>query len=189
MAGTGNRSEMRHLLQRVFRDRQQEPLLRLGLLRQHWAGVVGPELAARTQPHRLEGATLWIATPDACWAYELQFFKSELLASVQAFLESRAVTDLRFRAVPAEAGPTGSAGGTSPPAGPPPEPAPMAGGSASAGAGLVAQAFPGSPPQPPEALARAAEAISDPALRAVFQRSLSKRRRAREDGDSPPDGE
>lgn len=186
MAGSGNRTEMRHLLRSVFREQAREPLLTLGLLRQHWEAVVGPELAARTQPHRLEGGTLWIAAPDACWAYELQFFKPELLASVQAFLESRAISDVRFCAVPAEAAPPAAAGpgigadGGRIPTAPPPR---------TGGRPGARPEGPGEPPETPEALARASAAIGDPALREVFRRSLAKQRRARALEHDKPRGE
>jgi hypothetical protein len=167
MAGGSERGEMRQLLRRMFREQAREPVLTLGLLRQHWPGVVGPELSARTHPQRLDGPTLWIAAPDACWAYELQFFKAELLASVQAFLESRAVTDLRFVAG-AHPAPTQAAGAA--------QPTPPARGGAAQGA----PAQPAPAEETPPALAQAAATIGDAALRGVFQRSLAKQRRRRE---------
>jgi hypothetical protein len=157
MARDSGRAEMGSLVRGVFRERAKEPFLTLNLLRQHWTGVVGPELGARTHPLRLDGSTLWIGAPDACWAYELQFFKAELLSSVQAFLESRSVSDVRFQP-----------GGV-------PEPA----------AAAAPAAAPEPTPETPAALARAATAIGDSGLRAVFQRALAKQRRARARQEPP----
>jgi Dna[CI] antecedent, DciA len=199
---------MRELVRGVFRARSRETLLTLNLLRQHWPGVVGPELGARTHPQRLEGSVLWIAAPDASWAYELQFFKAELLSSVQAFLESRAVSDLRFRVgeVPARAA-TGAAetpaaaDALDAPAAPEAPDAPQSpaapGDPPSAGAaGSAAAAQPGTPrrgaaqdaPEAPPALARAAASIGDAALREVFQRSLAKQERGRRQRQARPAG-
>jgi hypothetical protein len=174
LAGGRRETELRHLVRGVFGGQAKGGLLTLNLLRQHWPGVVGPELGARTRPQRLEGGTLTIAAPDACWAYELQFFKPELLASVQAFLESRTVSELRFQV----RSPT--AGAAEDPARE--VPAPAAG-------PVAAPAAPGREPEPtqtqtPPALVRAAAAIGDPALRAVFQRSLAKQRRTRDQRES-----
>lgn len=204
------RADMRSLMRGVFRERAKGPMLTVNLLRQHWADVVGPELAARTWPQRMERGTLWIAAPDSAWVYELQFFKAELLSSLEAFLEHRAITDLRFRV--GELPPAG--GAPVPPAdegageapsqaadeakGGPPETAPprprlrerLAARSVPATpttpADPAAPAAEDPPPDAPPRLAEAARAIPDPALRAVFQRSLSKQRRGRAPAP-PPD--
>ena len=174
MAGGNRQGDMRQLVRGVFRQQAKGAFLTLNLLRQHWPNVVGPELGARTHPQRLDGGTLWIAAPDACWAYELQFFKPELLSSVQAFLESRAVSDLRFQvgAVPAQPAEAPAAEAPRPALGPAPGLATPAAAAARARATAARLAAPAAPP----ALARAATAIGDPALRAVFQRSLAQQR-------------
>ena len=92
--------DVRSLIQGVFRSEHKTDALVLQTLRQHWARVVGPELSERCWPQRLQKDTLWIAATDACWAYELQFHKRRLLGSVQAFLESNSVRELRFSADP-----------------------------------------------------------------------------------------
>lgn len=171
MQGGKRDTDMRSLVRQVFSERAKEPFLTLTLLRRHWPGIVGPELSARTLPRRLEGGTLWIAAPDACWAYELQFFKSELLDSVQTFLDSRSVRDLRFKVDPealsAAAGAPAGQASAAPQARRPTAPA---------------------EPEAPEALERAAATIGDAALRAVFRRSLAKQRWARETQDTEPPG-
>ncbi|HKI97151.1 MAG TPA: DUF721 domain-containing protein [bacterium] len=208
----GGRGEMRQLMRGVFREQAKEPVLLLNLLRQHWSGVVGPELGAKTHPQRLDGGTLWVAATDACWAYELQFFKPELLASVQAFLESRAVSDLRFQAgvvpSPAVSAPASPAAGNAPihdppaaepmraesspvrsPSRPPASYQPTAPAPRAPARVTTAEA----PAEAPPALARAAASIGDPALRALFQRSLAKQRLGRERQPGtvrpPPDAE
>ncbi|HEX9842825.1 MAG TPA: DUF721 domain-containing protein [bacterium] len=164
-------SEMRSLLRRLFREQSRQPLLALNLLRRHWPDVVGPELSARTEPRRLARGVLWVTTPDACWAYELQFFKAELLASVQAFLDSMEVREVRFQAGGEARESVDAAGDAAAPGAPPREapPGPLS----PTAVGAEGE------PEAPEALARAAQSIGDPALRAVFQRSLAKQHRGR----------
>jgi len=170
MAGGKAQADLQHLLRGVFRQQAREPVLTVNLLRQRWQEVVGPELGSKTQPQRVQGDLLWVATPDACWAYELQFFKPELVASVQAFLGSEAIRDLRFVVARGAAAALPPAAAQSTPAAPVvPDPA-------------LPPAGPAATPVPvgtPAALVRAAEQIGDPALRGVFQRSLAKMRRAR----------
>ena len=188
MASRNPQADLRHLLRGVFREQAKEPFLTLNLLRQRWVDVVGPELGGRTLPQRLDGRTLVVAAPDACWAYELQFFKAEVLSSVQAFLASQAVAEVRFRvAAPGDAAPA------------PQAPAAAGAAARTATAEHTAAAEPGAaagaepapasaaaPPDAPPALALAAGAIGDPALRAVFQRSLAKQRRNRAAGAAGP---
>lgn len=90
----------RTLIERVFREGHRESALTVNVLRTHWQGIVGEELGRRTHPLRLKRDTLWIAAPDACWAYELQFHKRALLSAVQAFLQSEAVREVQFRVEP-----------------------------------------------------------------------------------------
>ena len=160
MPGGKRQQDLRTLLHGVFNERDKAPFLALNALRQFWPDVVGAEIARRTHPSRIERGTLWIASPDACWAYELQFFKRELLSSVQTFIESHAIHDLRFCT------------GQLPPAGPDSQP-PVQDNSVD-----LPQAV-NLPPLRP-AQSRAASAIADPGLRAVFQRSMAKQQRNRD---------
>ncbi len=181
MSGRFQRADMRVLLRGMFREAKREPLLTLNLLRQYWCEVVGDEMARKTHPKRLEKGVLWIDAPDASWAFELQFFKSELLGSVRAFLESEAVRDLRFQngAPPGAGEPPNSTRGADAPGAWPEQP--RQAGSPPANP-LPSQHPPSSParsPAIPPALVRASVAISDPALREAFQRSLARRGRGR----------
>ncbi|MBI4081836.1 MAG: DUF721 domain-containing protein [Candidatus Lambdaproteobacteria bacterium] len=155
--------ELHELVQALFREQQKQPHLTLNLLRQHWSAIVGETLGATTRPLRLEKGVLWVGARDASWAYQLQFMKADLLASVATFLEGQLVRDMRFRAVPAEE--TAAA--------PPVWPAPAARPPAP------------EPPAAPAGVVRAAQAIGDPRLRERFVRALSRRPR----GDSTPDPE
>jgi hypothetical protein len=89
--------EFRELITSMFRDRHKQPHLTVSLLRQHWGDILGQQLARKTYPARMAGHTLWINALDASWAYQLQFMKHELLESVQVFMGSEDITELRFR--------------------------------------------------------------------------------------------
>ena len=159
------RQDVGSLCQHYFKSEKREPMLMLSLLRHEWPEVVGETLAAKTRPLRLAKRVLWIAATDACWAYELQFFKSDLLHSVKNHLGGDAVQDIRFQAVP-----QGESMDSSEPAHPPPathQPAlspPLEG---------AAETDPGNA-VPSEALSLAARTIQDPTLRASFLRTFGR---------------
>ncbi|MEE8433240.1 MAG: DUF721 domain-containing protein [bacterium] len=113
------------LLRKLFREHRREPALTLNQLREHWTAIAGTEMGSRTRPAKLERGTLWVDTPDACWAYELQFFKQDLLNSIQAFIKSSTVTDLRFTVARETLNPASAEGGQGLPAHPPGEPIPV----------------------------------------------------------------
>jgi len=152
----GSGTELRTLLHGLFAKHGKTPHLLLNTLKEHWAGIVGPGLALRCVPHRIERGTLWVAATDACWAYEMQFHKSDILRAVGAFIESDTVRDIRFGAtVAVKAGIPAAADTTGQPAIPEalhwPEPAPTAQEDA---------------PQP------AARHIADARLQAAFTRTM-----------------
>lgn len=94
----GSPRNLGELASDLFRSRQKQPHLTVTLLRKHWAGIVGAELARKTHPARIAGNTLWINTLDSSWAFQLQFLKEEILPAIQVFLSSAAISDLRFKA-------------------------------------------------------------------------------------------
>ena len=145
---------LQDLVGQVFREHRRQEHVTLATLQQRWAELVGPGLAERTWPTRLQQGRLWIAAPDSSWAYQLQFLKQEILGSLRAGLPAFALTDLRFKVGPL---PT------------PPTPAPAAPASSATEDAPETHANP--------ALARAAETIADPALRGAFLRALTKQAR------------
>ncbi|MCH8076500.1 MAG: DUF721 domain-containing protein, partial [SAR324 cluster bacterium] len=115
--------EFGSLLHKLFREHRREPALILNQLREHWTAIAGTEMGSRTRPAKLERGTLWVETPDACWAYELQFFKQDLLNSIEAFIKSSTVTGLRFSV--ARETPASPKEGDGLPAHPPSQPFPV----------------------------------------------------------------
>ncbi|MFI5399756.1 MAG: DciA family protein [SAR324 cluster bacterium] len=138
---------LQDLARSVFREHRREDHVALVSLQRQWAALVGPGLAERSWPARLQRGLLWVTAPDSSWAYQLQFLKRELLGSLQAGLPGCPVTDLRFKVGTIPAPPL-------PAATPNVEPAPE--------------------PEAVSGLARAASSISDPALRSAFVRAMSK---------------
>jgi hypothetical protein len=112
----------------------------LALLRAVWPGVVGDELARRTEPISIERGLLRVAVPDGRWRLALHRMRREILARLRDAAGSLAPRQLGFTVRPLP---------------PPPEPAPPA------PAAAVAREVPGP-------VVQAAAAIPDPELRARF---------------------
>jgi hypothetical protein len=110
---------------------------------------------------RVRQGVLWVAAPDASWAYQLQFMRSELLHCLNSILGPSDIREIRFREGPVsedDGDTTPAASGRGEGSDPPPTPE----------AGALSADDP---------LAQASQAISDPELRTLFVRSLAKQRR------------
>jgi predicted nucleic acid-binding Zn ribbon protein len=55
-------------------------------LKQHWANVVGEQIAAHTQPVQIRFHKLYLSIDSPPWMQELAFLKSELLEKINAAL-------------------------------------------------------------------------------------------------------
>jgi len=138
---------LQDLVAPLFQEKGRAQHLALTAVRAHWEEIVGPELARKTHPLRVRKGILWVGAPDASWAYQLQFMRTEVLGRLESVLGSSDVREVRFKEAELPAP-------ESPPA-----------------------ATPAPPPVAPDpALVRAAEAIQDPALRALFIRSMARQR-------------
>lgn len=79
----------------------------VGALRDAWADVVGPLVAARSEPVALRGGVLTVRAEGGAWATELTLLGASLAAKADAFLEGSA----RVERVRITAGSAGSSGG------------------------------------------------------------------------------
>jgi len=177
---TGNQTDVRSLIQGLFREHGRESDMILEALRSHWPEIVGESLAVRCVPTRLKGNTLWVGATDACWAYELQFHKRQLLGAVEAFLESDHISDLRFAAGLPEGSSVETAGFARPAGGGGSSPAPLppTGGRlrAAGHAAGHAAAVDALPEPDRQSLEKAAGSISDPVLKESFRRTMAAQR-------------
>jgi hypothetical protein len=146
---------LQELVKPIFLERKQEAHLTLTAVRSRWGEIVGPELARKTWPLRVQRGVLWVGAPDASWAYQFQFLRSELLQCLVTVLGPSDIRELRFKEAELPAAAAEAPGDPAAPT-------------------ALEEA-----PVDPE-LAHAAERIADPVLRALFVRSLSKQRRRRE---------
>jgi len=147
----------------LFLEHRKEAHLTLTAVRARWEEIVGPDLARKTSPLRVQRGVLWVGAPDASWAYQFQFMRSELLQCLESVLGPTDIREVRFKAAELPAGED----------------------RAQPDHGIAPET---EAPPVDERLARSAESIADPALRALFVRSLSKQRHNRLRRESGPPG-
>ena len=73
--------------------------LAIGRVKEAWATIVGPVVAARSEPIRLFRGTLTVRADGGAWAAELTLLAASLVAKVDAFLGAdAAVREVRIAA-------------------------------------------------------------------------------------------
>lgn len=68
--------------------------LAIGRLRARWAEVVGAQIAARSEPVKLEDGRLTIRVEGGAWAAELALLGNDLAEAVARFLEPGMVREV-----------------------------------------------------------------------------------------------
>lgn len=78
----------------LITSRGWEERMALGRLRAHWHEVVGGQVAARSEPIRLESGRLTIRVEGGAWAAELALLGSSLATSAARFLGAGQVREV-----------------------------------------------------------------------------------------------
>jgi predicted nucleic acid-binding Zn ribbon protein len=81
-------------LDAVLRRLGAAPVASITRVIEAWPQLVGPEIAQRCHPRRLESTTLFVAVDDPSLVSHLAWQESALLESVRALLESDEPTRL-----------------------------------------------------------------------------------------------
>ncbi len=75
-----------------------------------WEELVGPSVAARTRPLRIDGGALVIGVDDPAWATQLRWLEADLVARLAPVVGEGAVTRIEVRVQPRTGRPAGPAG-------------------------------------------------------------------------------
>ena len=75
-------------------QRGWDSVLALGRLREKWPDVVGQQVAARSEPIRLENGRLTVRVEGGAWAAELALMGHELAARAAVFLGHQLVQEV-----------------------------------------------------------------------------------------------
>jgi len=96
----GEPKPLGELLSSLVSGRGWEERMRVGRLRDEWASVVGPDVAARSTPVALNAGVLSIRADGAAWATELTLLARSIVAKVDSYLGGGVVREVRVTAGP-----------------------------------------------------------------------------------------
>lgn len=82
------------VVDQLVSERGWHERMALGRLKARWAEVVGEQVAARSEPVRLEGGRLTIRVEGGAWAAELALLGSTLATSAALFLGAGRVREV-----------------------------------------------------------------------------------------------
>lgn len=96
----GDPKPLGELLSSLVSGRGWEERMRVGRLRDEWASVVGPDVAARSTPVALNAGVLSIRADGAAWATELTLLARSIVDKVDSYLGGGVVREVRVSAGP-----------------------------------------------------------------------------------------
>jgi len=96
----GDPKPLDELLSTLVSGRGWGERMRFGRLREEWADVVGPDVAARSTPVALNAGVLSIRADGAAWATELTLLSRSIVDKVDSYLGGGVVREVRVSAGP-----------------------------------------------------------------------------------------
>jgi hypothetical protein len=149
-----DRAVLAEILERALPPAARKRVYSLELVEKRWAGVVGPEIARRSEPEALENGVLTVRVTDPAWGKMILKLQGRIVPALNRAVGKGLVRRINFT----KRDKLRNAEATAP--SPPVE---------------VALG------PPPESVMQASEGISDDELRAAVRKSASLYLRARED--------
>jgi predicted nucleic acid-binding Zn ribbon protein len=86
------------MLPAVLRSLGLEKKFRDLRLLDEWADVVGPDIAARARPTRIEHKVLYVHVDHGAWMQELHFIEKDLIRKLRERVPGVALDKIRFSA-------------------------------------------------------------------------------------------
>jgi predicted nucleic acid-binding Zn ribbon protein len=86
-----------NLIDALLRQKKWQSGFQLAKLRVMWPELVGPEISAHAQPHRLHGKRLEVQCDHDVWRTELQYLSPELLKRIAEGIGEGVITELWMR--------------------------------------------------------------------------------------------
>ncbi|MFZ5798083.1 MAG: DUF721 domain-containing protein [Desulfobulbus sp.] len=89
-------------LEGFFGRRQWHLLWQVFAITRNWPGIVGKEIADRSQPAYIQKNVLWVNVRDSVWMQQLHAMKPGILGRVQDAFPEAGIQDIRWRLGTAE---------------------------------------------------------------------------------------
>lgn len=74
----------------------QKSHVQTGLAYYYWPQVIGESLKDKTEVSQVKNGILWIKTPDPALAYNLTFYKNEIITKYRRFLGEKSIRGVRI---------------------------------------------------------------------------------------------
>ena len=87
---------MKEVLKGALDKLQISPILKRYEVFENWDNLVGPKIAERARPVKIEGKSLILEVDHPAWAQELNFLKPQLLKKISKHYPKSGITNLRF---------------------------------------------------------------------------------------------
>jgi len=94
--GNKRPESIQDILNSAFKGLGLEEKIRKYTLWNHWPEIVGPKIAEKTSPLRVQGNTLVIGVESHAWMNELTLMKSMLLEKIHQSQKDCPIKNLRF---------------------------------------------------------------------------------------------
>ncbi len=88
--------QINSLLHHVFTQKKWQVQWNFHHIFQTWPKIAGHDVAAHAQPAIIRKNTLWIQVDNSAWMHHLQLLKPDLLQRINAALDDKQLSDLRF---------------------------------------------------------------------------------------------
>lgn len=70
----------------------------------HWADIVGSDIAAQSEPLKIEYRVLWLGVRSSVWSHHLMMMKRQLIDKLNAYCAEALIVDMKFVSARAAAG-------------------------------------------------------------------------------------
>lgn len=84
------------LVQVLLKNWSQKSQIYTGLASYYWPQVIGDALKDKTEVSQVKNGILWVKTPDPALAYNLTFFKKEIINKYRRYLGGKTIQGLRI---------------------------------------------------------------------------------------------
>lgn len=88
-------TSLAHIIKGFLTSWSRNPHVQTGLACYYWPQVIGDSLKDKTEVSQVKNGVLWIKTPDPALAYNLTFFKKEIINKYHRYLGKKNIRGVR----------------------------------------------------------------------------------------------
>ncbi|HEY8391487.1 MAG TPA: DUF721 domain-containing protein [Capillibacterium sp.] len=89
-------TSLAQIIKGFLKDWSRNSPVQTGLAAYYWPQVIGEALKEKTEVSQVKNGILWIKTPDPALAYNLTFFKKEIINKYRRYLGKKSIQNVRI---------------------------------------------------------------------------------------------